>query len=221
MNTALPARPLLAALLSPLAGMLLASTAVAQSFVTVTVTSADSAQFLQRARVELAPSDRDVLTDRFGVAEFTGVAPGDYTARVSYVGYPDTTVPLRVGSSGRVDVPVILTSAETVKLAEFVVTTEREGNAAALQRQKNAASVQNVIAMDALGVLANDNPAELLTRLPGVYSLPSDEGNLDRPTIRGLPSTMNTTTIDGGTMVSQLAMSRAPIYTNMTASNFE
>jgi len=221
MNTALPARPLLAALLSPLAGMLLASTAVAQSFVTVTVTSADSAQFLQRARVELAPSDRDVLTDRFGVAEFTGVAPGDYTARVSYVGYPDTTVPLRVGSSGRVDVPVILTSAETVKLAEFVVTTEREGNAAALQRQKNAASVQNVIAMDALGVLANDNPAELLTRLPGVYSLPSDEGNLDRPTIRGLPSTMNTTTIDGGTMVSQLAMSRAPIYTNTTASNFE
>lgn len=129
-------------------------------------------------------------------------------------------MPLRVAAA-RVNLPVELKADAPVRLGQFVVTAEREGNAAALTRQKNADSVRNVIAMDALGVLANDNPAELLTRLPGVYSLPSDEGNLDRPTIRGLPATMNTTTIDGGTMVSQLAMSRSPIYTNMTASNFE
>ena len=87
---------------------------------------------------------------------------------------------------------------------KFVVTSEREGNAASLTRQKNAESVKNVIAMDALGVLANDNPAELLNRLPGVYSIPSDEGNLDRPTIRGLPATMNTTTVDGGMASTEL-----------------
>ena len=188
---------------------------------TVTVTSADSAHVLQQARVELVPSGREAVTDAFGVAAFPDVAPGDYTARVSYVGFPDFATAVRVTSAPTLNVPVVLKAESTVQLQEFVVTAEREGNAAALTRQKNAASVQNVIAMDALGVLANDNPAELLTRLPGVYSLPSDEGNLDRPTIRGLPATMNTTTVDGGTMVSQLAMSRTPIYTNMTASNFE
>lgn len=189
--------------------------------VALTVRSADSAQLLPDARVELAPTGREATTDTLGVAVFSDVAPGDYTARVSYVGFPDFNVTVRVTAAPRVEVPVVLKAEAAVQLDAFVVTSEREGNAAALTRQKNAASVQNVIAMDALGVLANDNPAELLTRLPGVYSLPSDEGNLDRPTIRGLPSTMNTTTVDGGTMVSQLAMSRAPIYTNMTASNFE
>jgi hypothetical protein len=63
-----------------------------------------------------------------------------------------------------------------VKLAQFVVTAEREGNAAALTRQKNADNVQNVIAMDALGVLANDNPAELLMRLPRRLRAPVRRG---------------------------------------------
>ncbi|MSU50718.1 MAG: TonB-dependent receptor [Opitutus sp.] len=188
---------------------------------TVTVSSADSAQFLQQARVELSPTGREAVTDAFGVAVFPDVAPGDYTARVTHLGFPDHATAVRVTTTPRLEVPVVLKADGTVQLQQFVVTAEREGNAAALSRQKNAASVQNVIAMDALGVLANDNPAELLMRLPGVYSIPSDEGNLDRPVIRGLPSTMNATTIDGGTMVSQLAMSRSPIYTNMTASNFE
>lgn len=189
--------------------------------VTVTVSSADSAQLLQQARVELVPTGREAMTDKIGLAEFPDVPPGDYTVRVSYLGFPDQTETVRVTSSTRQNVPVMLKTTDLVQLQEFVVTAEREGNAAALTRQKNADNVKNVIAMDALGVLANDNPAELLTRLPGIYSIPSDEGNFDRPTIRGLPATLNTTTIDGGTMVSQLAMTRTPIYTNVTASNFE
>jgi len=209
------------ALFGASAGIFSAPAAAAQSLVTVTVSSADSAQFLQRARVELAPTGREAFTGPAGVAEFPAVAAGDYTARVSYIGYPDTNVPVRVGTGGRVDVPVSLAAAEAVKLAQFVVTSEREGNAAALQRQKNAPSVENVIAMDALGVLANDNPAELLMRLAGVYALPSDEGNLDRPVIRGLPGDLNVTTVDGGVLAPQFAMSRSTAYTNITASNFE
>ncbi len=221
MTTPLHAKPLALALLGAVAWILAAIPAVAQSLVTVTVSSADSAQLFQRARVELTPTGREAFTDQSGVAEFAGVPAGDYVARVSYVGYPDTNVPVRVGAGGRVEVPVIFTATETVKLAQFVVTSEREGNAAALQRQKNAASVENVIAMDALGVLANDNPAELLMRLAGVYALPSDEGNLDRPVIRGLPGDMNVTTVDGGVLAPQFAMSRSTAYTNITASNFE
>lgn len=208
--------PLALALLSP---MSLSSGRCAS--VAVTVSSADTDQLLNQARVELLPTGREAMTDSLGVAAFADVVPGDYTVRVSYVGFPERSVSIQVGDAPWHHVPVSLKDDSLVRLEAFVVTTEREGNAAALTRQKNADSVRNVIAMDALGVLANDNPAELLTRLPGVYSLPSDEGNLDRPTIRGMPSTMNTTTIDGGTIVSQLAMSRAPIYTNMTASNFE
>jgi TonB-dependent receptor len=204
-----------------LAPFVLLAPAAFAATVTITVSSAESAQLLQQARVELAPTGREVMTDNLGTAVFPNVAPGDYTARITYLGFTDQSTPVRVTGAPRVDVPVVLRTEAAVQLDAFVVTSEREGNAAALTRQKNADSVRNVIAMDALGVLANDNPAELLNRLPGVYSLPSDEGNLDRPTIRGLPATMNVTTIDGGTLVSQLAMNRSPIYTNITATNFE
>ena len=197
------------------------ATSPTTAVVAVIVSSADSATLLQRARVELMPGGREAMTDQVGLAEFVGLAPGSYTVHVTYEGFPETNVPVQVTGAGRVTVPVALRAEAPVQLEAFVITSEREGNAAALTRQRNAESVRNVIAMDALGVLANDNPAELLMRLPGIYSLPSDEGNLDRPTIRGLPATMNVTTIDGGTMVSQLAMSRAPIYTNLTATNFE
>ncbi|MBI5768491.1 MAG: TonB-dependent receptor [Verrucomicrobia bacterium] len=197
------------------------ATSVRSATLTITVRSAESAYLLKQARVELLPTGRDDMTDELGVAEFHNVAPGDYSARISYFGFDEQTVSVRVTAEARQNVLVKLKTGESVQMEQFVVTSEREGNAASLTRQKNADSVQNVIAMDALGVLANDNPAELLNRLPGVYSIPSDEGNLDRPVIRGLPATLNKTTVDGVTLVSQLAMSRTPIYTNITASNFE
>lgn len=207
--------------LQTLAALFLAATLARAATLTVTVSSGDSAHFFQRARVELSPGGREAFTDAFGIAEFLDVASGDYTARVTYVGFPDATAAVRVTSAPRTDLPVILGADAAVKLAQFVVTAEREGNAAALTRQKNADNVQNVIAMDALGVLANDNPAELIMRLPGVYALPSDEGNLDRPVIRGLPGDLNTTTVDGGVLAPQFAMARSTAYTNITASNFD
>lgn len=221
MNTLRRRSGFVVALACVLAATSLASAVSAQSVVTITVSSADSAQFLQRARVELAPTGREVMTDQFGIAEFTGVAPGDYNIRVTYVGYPDAATPVRVGAAGRVDVPITLKSTDAVQLEAFVVNAEREGNAAALTRQKNAPSVENVIAMDALGVLANDNPAEVLMRLPGIYGLPSTEGNFDRPVIRGLPGELNSTTVDGGLLAPQFAMTRSAVYTNITANNFD
>ena len=63
---------------------------------TITVRSADSAYLLKQARVELTPSGREEMTDELGVAEFPNVPPGDYTARVSYLGFPDHTELVRV-----------------------------------------------------------------------------------------------------------------------------
>jgi TonB-dependent receptor len=221
MNTTPGLQRLLTAALALLLTSALPAQTSAGGVVSVSVSSADSAQYLPRARVELAPGGREAVTDSFGVAEFLGVAPGDYTVRVAHEGFPEASAPVRVTGPGRVDVPVVLKAEAAVRLEQFVVTAEREGNAAALTRQKNAPSVENVIAMDALGVLANDNPAELLMRLPGIYALPSTEGNFDRPVIRGLPGEMNSTTVDGGLLAPQFAMTRSAVYTNITANNFD
>src|SRR4051812_15216279 len=96
----IPQSPTLSrSLLCSVVWLWLAATISAQSVISVAVSSADSAQFLQRARIELQPTGRETFTDQFGVGEFTGVAAGEYTARVSYLGFPDAEVPVRVGAS--------------------------------------------------------------------------------------------------------------------------
>lgn len=221
MNARLPLPPLTAVAFALCLTSVLPAQSLPNAVVSVTVSSGDSATFLQRARVELAPTGREVFTNQFGAAEFFDIAPGSYRVRVAYEGFPEAVVPVQVTGTGRINVPVVLKADAPVQLDQFVVTTEREGNAAALTRQKNAASVENVVAMDALGVLANDNPAEVLMRLPGIYALPSTEGNFDRPVIRGLPGELNSTTVDGGLLAPQFAMTRSAVYTNITANNFD
>jgi hypothetical protein len=55
--------------------LLCAGLSLSAATVTITVSSGDSAQFLQSARVELSPLGRDAITNDVGVAEFLDVAP--------------------------------------------------------------------------------------------------------------------------------------------------
>jgi TonB-dependent receptor len=187
----------------------------------VTVSDHRSGQYLQAANVEFVGAGRVSATDIYGVAEFSALVPGEYTVRVTYAGSNDYTTTVAVTAGGTTNVSAALESDAPVELAAFVVEAERDGNAAAITRQKNALNVENVIAMDALGRLANDNPSELLTRLPGITSGFSTEGNANSVMVRGMSSEMTGVTIDGAELSSAAAMTRAVVFTSIAASNFD
>lgn len=202
----------------------LASIAFAQGGpgrIVVTVSDLASGQYLQAANVELANTGRVSATDIYGVSEFDAIAPGTYTVRVTYAGSKDHVSTATVAAGGTTTVSAALESDTPVELERFVVQAERDGNAAAITRQRNALNVENIIAMDALGRLANDNPSELLTRLPGITSGFSTEGNANEVMVRGMSSELTGVTVDGAELSSAVSMQRAVQFTSIAASNFD
>jgi hypothetical protein len=80
-------------------------------------------------------------------------------------------------------------TTEIYKLAEFKVTGEREGGAAAITAQRNADNVKNIVAMDSFGNLPNMSAGEVAIRLPGMAGQLDDGGNVTGFIVRGMAST--------------------------------
>ena len=58
--------------------------------------------------------------------------------------------------------------ASVVKLDQFVVSSEREGNAKAIMEQRNSMNITNSVASDVFGDVAEGNVGEFLKHMPGI-----------------------------------------------------
>lgn len=85
---------------------------------------------------------------------------------------------------------------QTSQVEEIVVTGQREAQRAAIAVKKDEFVVADVVSADDIGKLPDHNTAAALRRIPGV-SIMEDQGEPRFPTIRGLRSTYNRTTVDG------------------------
>jgi TonB-dependent receptor len=172
-----------------------------------TVSNPATRRLLEGAAIELVGTGRATLTDAVGEFRFENLPPGTYTLQASYLGLEAQRIPVTVQAGERARRAVDLGSA-IYQLDRFTVTGEREGNAAAITRQRNAESVKHVVSMDAFGNLANDNAGELLRRLPGISGLYDLDGNISEINIRGIPGNLNMVTVDGNLMASNFGDSR-------------
>jgi TonB-dependent receptor len=87
--------------------------------------------------------------------------------------------------------------------------------------QRNADNVKNVVAMDSFGNLPNLSAGELAIRLPGVAGQLDDEGNVTGVIIRGMPSTANRVTVDGGLITNVGGMNRQFQTHSLTGAMFD
>ena len=150
---------------------------------------------LQGAQVRLEPGTILATTDAQGEFAINGVTAGSYTVTVSYVGLESYSGPLEVkaGSVARVD--------ETLKVGtqsqQVIVTAERAaGEAEAVNRERSADNVVQVLPSDVIRSLPNANLADALGRLPSV-TLERDEGEGKYVQVRGTEPRLTNTTIDG------------------------
>lgn len=96
---------------------------------------------------------------------------------------------------------VIAAPAFAQEVEEVVVTGQREAQRAAIEVKREALVVSDVVSADDIGKLPDHNTAAALRRIPGV-SIMEDQGEPRFPTLRGLTSTYNRTTIDGAVVAS-------------------
>jgi TonB-dependent receptor len=150
---------------------------------------------LQGAQILLQPGDISRVSDAQGEFTITGVDPRSYTITISYVGLESF--------SGTIDVKAgaLLRADEVLKVGtqsqEIIVTAERAaGEAEAVNRERSADNIVQVLPADVIRSLPNANLADALGRLPSV-TLERDEGEGKYVQVRGTEPRLTNTTIDG------------------------
>ena len=166
-----------------------------------TVNNTATGVFLKDALVELPDLGRQTLTDGVGAFRFVDVPVGTHALVVTYLGLDAIRQTITVEAGQRTSLALAM-GTTVYTLGEVVIHGEREGNAASITSQRNAANVKNVVSLDAFGNLPNDSAGELLMRLPGIAGNLDDEGNVTGVSIRGTAAGLNTVSIDGNRQAS-------------------
>jgi TonB-dependent receptor len=163
---------------------------------TITGTVKDSGNSaLQSALVELLPLGRKVVTDDQGLFRITDVPAGEYTLSVSYVGLAVSNVPVVVQAGQEVNANAVLQVAS--QSDQVMVTAERlQGEAEAINIERNAENIVQVLPSRVITSLPNTNVADAVGRAPSV-SLERDEGEGKYVQIRGTEPRLSNVTING------------------------
>ena len=158
------------------------------------VTDAGSGDFLPGANVVVEGTNFGASSDRSGSYTISGLTDGDYTLKVSYIGYSDYSAQVTVaGENATNDIQL---SVSYVSMEAVNVDGLAQGQVKALNQQRSAGNIKNVVSRDQMEKFPDQNVADVLQRLPGI-ALESDHGEGRYVQIRGAEASLNTTTING------------------------
>jgi len=150
---------------------------------------------LQGARVQIEPTSQVVATDSQGQFTVAGLAPGKYAVTVTYVGFAPYSGDITVGPGEVARLDAVLKVGKVKE--EVVVRAERQrGEEEALNRERTADNILQVLPYDVITSLPNTNIADAVGRLPSV-SLERDEGEGKYVQIRGTEPRLSNVTVDG------------------------
>jgi TonB-dependent receptor len=181
--------------------------------------------YLQGASVVIVGSNQVQLTDRLGQYVFPSVPAGSVMVRVSYPGLPDATASATVSAGQRTvleDVALGGPDSTIIKLDDFVVQGEREGQAKAIVMERDAPNVVTVVATDAYGNVGSNSVGNLLQYLPGLTTEGFDGEAFD-VSVRGIDPEYGSVTTDGARLASAAiggGLSRSTFVMDIGLVNF-
>jgi TonB-dependent receptor len=179
----------------------LATAALAQTgSITGRVTDASTGLALGGARVAVPGTNLVTFAGPSGDYVLNNVPAGSRSLEVSYVGYPARTEPITVADGGSAQLNVLF-GEDVVALDTLTIQGAAVGSARAINQQRAADTLTNIVAADAIGSFPDQNAAESLQRLPGV-SLYRDQGEGRFIVLRGMNYTLGNVTLNGATVAS-------------------
>ncbi len=187
--------------------------------------------YVRNAEVRLQGTNRVVATEGDGSFRLDDVPAGQATITVTYTGYTTATETIAVTPGQTATREISLTSTlaapgETLQMSQFIVSSEREGNAKAIMEQRRNMNIATSVASDVFGDVAEGNVGEFLKYLPGV-ELDYVEGVARGPRLGGLDAQYTALTIDGANLASADAFtafgdaSRSVSFEQMSISSVE
>jgi TonB-dependent receptor len=169
-------------------------------------------QYLNNARVSVRGTDIVAFTDQTGTYRLPPLPAGGVTLDVFYTGLDPQSAVVQISPGQGVARDFELTSASRygpegiVKLDSFTVSTSREtdGESIAINEQRFAPNIKNVVAADSLGDVMDGNIGEFLKFVPGVtpeYDY-EDGTTVSTVSIRGFAPHMVAVSTDGAQMAN-------------------
>ncbi|WP_277557544.1 TonB-dependent receptor [Ereboglobus sp. PH5-10] len=163
-------------------------------------------EYVRDAQIRAVPTGETVFTEAGGFYQISGLPAGEVALVLSYAGLPDITrtVTVAAGATATLDfdLPVARAPAVTggdddvVQLEQFTVTSEREGQAKVIMRQRASMDIGQSISSDLFGSDPEGNIGEFLRNVPGIF-VNSVSGEASNVSIGGLPAEYTNVTVDG------------------------
>jgi TonB-dependent receptor len=147
------------------------------------------------ARVTVQPVGVSVVSDARGQFFISDLDPGSYTITITYVGFaPFTqTVAVTAGQAASLEAKL---EVESQNLKVLVTAERPSAEAEAVNRERTADNIVQVLPSEVIRSLPNANMADALGRLPSV-TIERDEGEGKYVQVRGTEPRLTNTTIDG------------------------
>jgi TonB-dependent receptor len=143
--------------------------------------------------VKVGGTNLVAVTGMEGTYRIAPVPAGDYTLTFSYLGLQSASADVTVVAGEEANLNMTLAYGGEIEVRGSPLL---EGQAKALNTQKNAINISNIVAADQIGRFPDKNAAEATQRIPGV-SLNRDMGEGRYVIIRGTEARLNSTTVNG------------------------
>ena len=169
-------------------------------------------EYVRNAELAIAGTSLVAYSADDGTYTLNGVPAGEVTVTLRYTSYATASATLRVadGATTTRDFELVFAGVKpaasdsgsaVLKLSEFIVSAEREGNAKAIMEQRAAINVKSVVSADNFGDLTGGTVGEFIKYLPGVV-MDYVDSDARAARIGGLDPRYSSVSVDGMTMAS-------------------
>ncbi|MEQ8525336.1 TonB-dependent receptor [Gracilimonas sp.] len=169
----------------------------AQSAATIsgTITDQKTGDLLPGASILVEGTSIGTSTNADGKYTLNSVPAGNQTLRISYLGFETLEEEVSVEAGQNLTLNIELTD-NFIEMDGITVQGIRQGQARALNQQRTAANIKNVVASDLIGRFPDQNVADALRRVPAV-SVQRDQGEARYVQIRGTNPNLSNISING------------------------
>jgi TonB-dependent receptor len=161
-------------------------------------------EVLSKAEISISDINLRAVTNVEGAYILRGVPAGTHTITCTFIGLPPATLEVEVVAGGTATQDINLAWGDVIEVRSSPLLV---GQAKALNKQKNAINISNIVASDQIGRFPDANAAEATQRIPGI-SLLRDQGEGRYVMIRGTEPRLNSTTVNGERIPSPEAGTR-------------
>jgi TonB-dependent receptor len=192
----------------PALALLCAAEAFAQTGVVAGRVEDRSGSALPGAQITIPELNVRGTTNTQGEFSLSNLPSGTYTVVIDYLGYESVRQTIMVADGQRATIAQALRPAGIAEEIIVRASPIMDSQARALNQQRMADNVSNVISADAIGRFPDPNIAEALQRAPGV-GIQRDQGEGRYINVRGAPAEFSAVAINGVSMPAPDPFTRA------------